>query len=233
MPSHPDDPTRISVSATPPPVLELLGRVAEERGLNFEPPPAEVIDALPGLTETVENLAGRCRDVQERRWLAAALAALSHHVQAGALAELTSDPHRDGEPAASPVAPDADRVAIAVVTSRLGVLAGRQRDGIPRWVLPGGVIENGETAECAAVRECAEETGLAVVADHEIGSRTHPVTGQLLIYVACTPTKGSHAWAANSEELIKVRWLDSTRLAELMPDLFDLVREYIDNRPHR
>ena len=46
-----------------------------------------VLDVLPGLTHTVEDVAGRCRDGQERRWLAAALAALSHHVQVGTLPE--------------------------------------------------------------------------------------------------------------------------------------------------
>jgi hypothetical protein len=55
--------------------------VADERGLDFEPAPAPVIAALPRLTLAVEDLAGRCSDVQEQRWLAAALAALSRHVQ--------------------------------------------------------------------------------------------------------------------------------------------------------
>jgi hypothetical protein len=65
----------------------MLARVAAERGLDFEPPPAPVLDALPGLTHTVEDVSGRCRDEQERRWLAAALAALSHHVQVSTLPE--------------------------------------------------------------------------------------------------------------------------------------------------
>lgn len=49
------------------------------------PPP--VIEALPEQTYVVEGVAARCRGTQERHWLAAALAALANHVQAGTLTE--------------------------------------------------------------------------------------------------------------------------------------------------
>jgi hypothetical protein len=86
-PRHPSERTS-AVEA----VAELLTRVAAERRLDFEPPPPPVLDALPGLTHTVEDVAGRCRDGQERRWLAAALAALSHHVQVSTLPEPLPSP---------------------------------------------------------------------------------------------------------------------------------------------
>jgi hypothetical protein len=189
MPTDPDDPTTPRGSAARSAVAELFARVVVERGLDFEPAPAPVIDALPALTDIVEGLAGRCHDAQERRWLAAALAALSHHVQAGALTEPAPRPDSTDGRDLAPEPTEAVAAAVAVVTSPLGVLAGR-RDGIPRWVFPGGTIEDGETAEQAAVHEYAEETGLVVVADHEIGRRTHPVTGQQLTYIACTSTAG-------------------------------------------
>lgn len=110
------------------------------------------------------------------------------------------------------------------------MLAGGRRDGIPRWVSPGATIEDGETAEQAAVRECLEETGLVVVADHEIGRRTHPVTGQQLTYIACTPTAGLDACAAAPDELVEVRWLNPSQVEKLMPDLFDPVRDHIDSQ---
>ncbi len=93
MPSDPTNPRRPSEwTAAAQAVAELLARVASERGLDFEPPPAPVLDALPGLTHTVEDVSGRCRDRQERRWLAAALAALSHHVQVSTLPEPLPSP---------------------------------------------------------------------------------------------------------------------------------------------
>jgi 8-oxo-dGTP diphosphatase len=71
--------------------------------------------------------------------------------------------------------PDA-LIAVAVVTSSRGVLLGRRRDGNPPWTFPGGKAEPGETPAEAAVRETAEETGVAVTATGEIGRRTHPAT---------------------------------------------------------
>jgi len=96
-------------------------------------------------------------------------------VQAGTLTEPPPpppDPTDRGDLAPEPL--EAAGVAVAVVTSARGVLAGRRRDGIPRWRFPGGTFEDGETAEQDAVRECAEEAGLVVVAEHEIGRRAHP-----------------------------------------------------------
>ena len=62
----------------------LLEQVAAERGIDFDPTPTRVAAALPGLVQVVENLAADM-DTRDRRWLAAALAALSHHVQASTL----------------------------------------------------------------------------------------------------------------------------------------------------
>jgi len=44
-------------------------------------------------------------------------------------------------------------IAVAIVTSHLGALVGRRRDGSPPWTFPGGKIEAGESPEGAAVRE--------------------------------------------------------------------------------
>lgn len=73
-------------------------------------------------------------------------------------------------------------VAVAVVTSHLGVLVGKRRDGDPPWVFPGGELEPGESPEDAAVRETLEETGLRVRATGVIGSRVHPELG----FIWCT-----------------------------------------------
>jgi len=117
MPTDVDDPTTPRGSAAGSAVAELFARVVVERGLDFEPAPAPVIDALPPLTGMVEELAARCRDAQERRWLAAALAALSHHVQAGALTEPAPRPDSTDGRALAPEPTEAVGAAVAVVTS--------------------------------------------------------------------------------------------------------------------
>ncbi len=85
--------------------------------------------------------------------------------------------------------------------------------------VPGGTLEEGETAEQAAVRECVAGDRPCRGRGHEIGQRTHPVTGQVLIYIACTPTTGPDACAVAPDEFVEVRWLNRKRVEELMPDL--------------
>jgi 8-oxo-dGTP diphosphatase len=66
-------------------------------------------------------------------------------------------------------------IAIAVVEHEGRFLIGQRPEGVPLaglWEFPGGKIQPGETPEEAAVRECQEETGLAVkplfrYADHQ------------------------------------------------------------------
>lgn len=56
-------------------------------------------------------------------------------------------------------------IAIAVVEHEGRVLVGRRPEGVPLaglWEFPGGKVDERETPEEAAARECLEETGLAV-----------------------------------------------------------------------
>ncbi len=118
-------------------------------------------------------------------------------------------------------------VAVAIVTSRPGVLAGRRRDGKPLWTFPGGKIEPGESPEDAAVRETLEETGLRVHAIEVIGSRVHPATGVLVSYVAAEPTAGPTAVARESGGLTEIRWVRVAEAQALMDDMAQVVLDHI------
>ena len=61
-------------------VVELMDRVAAQRCMDFVPAPAAVTAALPQLIDHVENLA-TAMDCHDRRWLAAALAALADQLE--------------------------------------------------------------------------------------------------------------------------------------------------------
>jgi 8-oxo-dGTP pyrophosphatase MutT (NUDIX family) len=104
------------------------------------------------------------------------------------------------------------------------VLVGRRRDGVPRWVFPGGKLEPGESPAQAAARECWEETGLPVRVEYQIGRRIHPVTGRGVVYLACTLNTAAAVLAPRSNELAELRWLDPAEVEDVMPDLDPGVR---------
>jgi 8-oxo-dGTP pyrophosphatase MutT (NUDIX family) len=63
--------------------------------------------------------------------------------------------------------------ASGIIVSERGVVLHRHRI-LGRWLQPGGHIEPGEAPEDAVLRECLEETGLAV---------SHPSGGPVLLHV--------------------------------------------------
>ncbi|MBQ1166317.1 NUDIX hydrolase, partial [Streptomyces sp. A73] len=62
----------------------------------------------------------------------------------------------------------------------------RVKEGELMWQFPAGGLEDGETAEQAAVRETQDETGLTVEAVKLLGERVHPKTGRLMSDTACS-----------------------------------------------
>jgi 8-oxo-dGTP pyrophosphatase MutT (NUDIX family) len=86
---------------------------------------------------------------------------------------------------ARPFDQDADPThvtASAVVVGDRGVILHRHRR-LRRWMQPGGHLEPGEAPEVAVVRECVEETGLAV---------SHPAGVPRLIHVDVHPAARGH-----------------------------------------
>ncbi len=83
--------------------------------------------------------------------------------------------------------PEPPPVAVAIVTSVLGALAGRRNDRTPPWTFIAGQVNPGESPADAAIREVKEETGLDVIAGRVLGRRVHPATSRTLIYLAARP----------------------------------------------
>jgi NADH pyrophosphatase NudC (nudix superfamily) len=124
--------------------------------------------------------------------------------------------------------PEHQPVVAAIVTSHLGVLAGRRNDKTPPWTFIAGEVEPGESASDAAVREVKEETGLEVRAgQHEIGRRVHPATKRTMIYLACTPIDGTDVFVGDEQELAEVRWLTLREVDDLLKGLYKPVREHL------
>jgi 8-oxo-dGTP pyrophosphatase MutT (NUDIX family) len=125
-------------------------------------------------------------------------------------------------------APDFNRLrrtsACAVTLDTDGRVLLHRRTDNGRWALPGGVIEIGETAAQAVVREVGEETGYVVEVIRLIGIYSEPrhttITypdGNVCAYVAiafeCQVIGGSPAL---SDETSAVDWFDPAAL----PDAF-------------
>jgi 8-oxo-dGTP pyrophosphatase MutT (NUDIX family) len=135
------------------------------------------------------------------------------------------------EPTAAPEPPDRPQkpaVIAAVVTSRLGVLAGRRNDGKPPWTFIAGESEPGESPADTIIREVKEETGLLIKPGRTIGQRVHPKTGRHMVYIAASPaTRNRDVFVGDEDELAEVRWLTLTEADELLPGMFPPVREHL------
>lgn len=128
-----------------------------------------------------------------------------------------------------PVEEGRDRpVVAAIVTSDLGILVSHRRVGKVAWGFITGEIEPDESPKDAAVREVKEETGLRVRGGRVIAERNpHPVTGKHMIYMAAMPTHGTDVFVGDDVELDDVRWVGLAAADELMPTMFEPVREHL------
>jgi mutator protein MutT len=112
----------------------------------------------------------------------------------------------------SPRRPIAAVLAVVVRDGRLLLVRRSHRPDAGKWGFPGGKIESGETIAAAALRELAEETGLAATAgevltaldvirhDHD-GTLHHYV----LVAVHCRWISGEGVAADDAEE---AAWFD-------------------------
>jgi 8-oxo-dGTP diphosphatase len=120
-------------------------------------------------------------------------------------------------------------VAAAVVTSGGRVLLIRRAapESNLSWAFPTGKVLPGESAEEAAAREAAEETGVSVTVLRLLGERVHPDTGAHIIYVACVLSGGT-ARRASAREVAEVRWVDAWEADELTGGkIYEPVRQYL------
>ena len=78
------------------------------------------------------------------------------------------------------------------------------------WCQPGGVIDEGETPEEAAVRETREETGIEVEVVSFLGEVRGPISGRAHNVYLCRQISGK--LNTDSPEVEDVRWVPFTEL---------------------
>ncbi|WP_145194874.1 NUDIX domain-containing protein [Planctomycetes bacterium Poly30] len=100
------------------------------------------------------------------------------------------------------------------------------------WVLPKGHIEPGESAEEAAVREVAEEAGVAASDPHYVGFIRYEASRG---HVSCAFYSMNEDGPVPSEEDRPVAWLGLEKLRGLMryPETLALVERAIELRAPR
>lgn len=148
-------------------------------------------------------------------------------------AELSTNPTSAiGEPMPDPSStPIKQPVVASIVTSELGLLITKRRDGVPPYGFLTGEIEPGESPADAAVRECKEEAGLAIKAGDAIAERIHPKTGRRMYYMAAEPTHGTRVMVTDDDELSEVLWVTLAEADELTAaygGIYPPVREYLE-----
>lgn len=114
-------------------------------------------------------------------------------------------------------------VVLVVHRERALVLRRRPEDRsfAHQWCLPGGRVERGEAPREAAVREIAEETGLAIEVSRALGPREiHLPARSLTFSIHRFVARASEGEIVLSEEHVEARWLtraEAERADALLP----------------
>ena len=131
------------------------------------------------------------------------------------------------DPGTTPLQPP---VVLAIVTGSQGVLICHRRDERPPWTFPGGDIEPGESPAAAAARRVLAETGLGITTMAVLGSRVHPRTARVMIYLACQPENDRTVPAVDvgDGDLDRVEWAGLDTVRDRMPDMYAPVKAHLE-----
>lgn len=111
--------------------------------------------------------------------------------------------------------------ASAIVVGDRGIVLHRHRR-LHRWLQPGGHLEPGEAPEEAVIRECVEETGLAVAHSAEGPTMVHVDVHQAarghvhldLRYLVWAPDEDPAPAPGESQDVAWFSWEDAADIAD-------------------
>ena len=125
---------------------------------------------------------------------------------------------------------DEQPIVAAIVTSDRGVLVGRRNDGKPPWTFIAGEQDavRTKTRQTPPSARSRKRPGCGSRPGDLIGERVHPKTGRRMIYIAAAPTHGTDVFVGDEDELAEVRWVGLAEADELLPGMFEPVREHLE-----
>jgi mutator protein MutT len=120
-------------------------------------------------------------------------------------------------------------VGVVDCNSRVLMVRRTKSDSGVRWSFPGGGVEKGETPAEAVVREIFEETGVRCEIKKSLGRRSHPATGELIEYFACSYFDGE-AKPRERSVLDKMAWIALSDVKKYVSsDLFPPLVRYLSD----
>jgi 8-oxo-dGTP diphosphatase len=117
--------------------------------------------------------------------------------------------------------------AVVVSRGRLLLLRHDELDGETTWLLPQGVVADGESAEDAVVRETMLVAGMTVEVLRTLGEAPDGF-GRMITYLACAPVDDA-SFTVDVGSLGRQEWCGQAELLHHLPSPFpDPVQRYID-----
>lgn len=204
--------------------------------IQAQPNAADAWQAAEELTALVGELRGEAADYRgylatfllDRHDVTIAELAAFMGVSRARVSQILKRAREKGNPVTEPTTlPEQPHVALAIITSDLGVLVAKRQDGIPPWTFLGGEIREGESSGDALRRRVQAEGGLTVSGVHFIARRIHPKTSRVMVYCHVEVESGE-PHLGDPADLSEVRWVSVNDTRDLMPDMFGPVRQYLD-----
>ncbi len=125
--------------------------------------------------------------------------------------------------------PELPPVVTALVTSDLGVLAGRRKSKKPVWAFVGDQQQPGESVGEAAARAISDQVGLKIIPGRLVARQPDPDGGPATVYIAARPadSKQLDVKSADHAQWAELRWLALADAEELLPDMSAPVQAYL------